>query len=188
MEKALNDYLEKIEKTLKPFPISERVDIIVEIKSEILKLQSAGKNAEEIIEQLGNPKDLAKTYMRDPIPKYNSFGWNRFFLICIYYSLSFLSGLIVIPTLAITAPVLMTCGIVSPILMAVKLVDYIFNLSFPYIENMGVFIGIMELNPIAEFGWSIVIGVLCYLAGRGCWKLLVSYIQGVRKAKRYLSI
>ena len=34
MEKILNDYLEKIEKYLKPLPISERVDIVKEIKSD----------------------------------------------------------------------------------------------------------------------------------------------------------
>ena len=46
MEKNLNDYLEKIEKYLKPLPISERVDIVKEIKSEILELQGEGKTAE----------------------------------------------------------------------------------------------------------------------------------------------
>lgn len=188
MEKILNDYLEKIEKYLKPLPVSERVDIVKEIKSEILELQGDGKTSEEIMERLGNPKELAKAYLGDLIAKSNSFSWNRVLAICAYYSLASLSGLIVIPTLAIIAPVLIVCGIVSPILMAVKMVDYIFNLSLPYVENMGVFTDIVELNPIAEFGCSVVIGVLLYLAGRGCWKLLVYYIKGVSKAKRHLSI
>ena len=48
MEKILNDYLEKIERYLKPLPISERVDIVKEIQSEIFELQSNGKNAKEI--------------------------------------------------------------------------------------------------------------------------------------------
>ena len=43
MEKILNDYLEKVEKYLKPLPVSERVDIVKEIKSEILELQGNGK-------------------------------------------------------------------------------------------------------------------------------------------------
>ena len=60
MEKILNDYLEKVEKYLKPLPVSERVDIVKEIKSEILELQGNGKAAGEIIERLGNPKELAK--------------------------------------------------------------------------------------------------------------------------------
>ena len=44
MEKILNDYLEKIERYLKPLPISERVDIVKEIQSEIFELQSNGKS------------------------------------------------------------------------------------------------------------------------------------------------
>lgn len=39
MEKLLNYYLEKIEKYLKPLLVSERVDIVEEIKSEMLELQ-----------------------------------------------------------------------------------------------------------------------------------------------------
>ena len=60
MEKSLNDYLEKIEKNLKPLPVSERVDIVKEIKSEILELQGDGKTPEEILERMGNPKELEK--------------------------------------------------------------------------------------------------------------------------------
>ena len=63
MEKNLNDYLDKVEKYLKPLPISERVDIVKEIKSEILELQSDGKTAEQITGRLGNPKELAKAYV-----------------------------------------------------------------------------------------------------------------------------
>lgn len=43
MERILNNYLEKIEKYLKPLPVSERVDIVKEIKSEMLELQDNGK-------------------------------------------------------------------------------------------------------------------------------------------------
>lgn len=42
MEKELNDYLEKVEKHLKPLPVSERIDIVQEIKSEILELRGEG--------------------------------------------------------------------------------------------------------------------------------------------------
>ena len=87
MEKILNDYLEKIEKYLKPLPISERVDIVKEIKSEILELQGDGKTAEQITGRLGNPKELAKAYLGDLIAKSNSFSWNRVLAICAYYSI-----------------------------------------------------------------------------------------------------
>lgn len=185
MEKILNDYLEKIEKYLKPLPVSERVDIVKEIKSEILELQGDGKTSEEIIERLGNSKELAKAYLGDLIAKSSSFSWNRVLAICAYYSLASLSGLIVIPVLAICAPVFIGCAIATPILGAVKLIDALLNLGIPYASYIGIS-GIE--NPAIVFILSIVMGVVLYLIGRGCWKLMACYIKGVSKAKRHLSI
>ena len=165
MEKILNDYLEKIEKYLKPLPVSERVDIVKEIKSEILELQGDGKTSEEIIERLGNPKELAKAYLGDLIAKSSSFSWNR--------------------VLAICAPVFIVCAIATPIMGAVKLIDALLNLGIPYASYIGIS-GIE--NPAIVFVLSIVMGVVLYLIGHGCWKLLVYYIKGVSKAKRHLSI
>ena len=48
LEKSLNEYLEKIEKYLKPLIVSERVDIVKEIKSEMLELQASGTSTEQI--------------------------------------------------------------------------------------------------------------------------------------------
>lgn len=39
LEKSLNEYLEKIEKYLKLLIVSERVDIVKEIKSEMLEVE-----------------------------------------------------------------------------------------------------------------------------------------------------
>ena len=185
MEKSLNDYLEKIEKNLKPLPVSERVDIVKEIKSEILELQGDGKTPEEILERMGNPKELAKAYLGDLIAKSSSFSWSRMLAICAYYSLADLSGMIVIPVLVICAPVFIVCGIAAPVLGAVKLIDTLLHLGIPYAGCIGIS-GIE--NPAIVFVLSIVMGVALYLAGRGCWKLLVYYIKGVSQAKRFLSI
>ena len=185
MEKSLNDYLEKIEKNLKPLPVSERVDIVKEIKSEILELQGDGKTLEEILERMGNPKELAKAYLGDLIAKSSSFSWSRMLAICAYYSLAGLSGMIVIPVLVICAPVFIACGIAAPVLGAVKLIDTLLHLGIPYAGCIGIS-GIE--NPAIVFVLSIVMGVALYLAGRGCWKLLVYYIKGVSQAKRFLSI
>lgn len=185
MEMILNDYLEKIEKNLKPLPVSERVDIVKEIKSEILELQRNGKTPEEIIERMGNPKELAKAYLGDLIAKSSSFSWSRVLAICAYYSLASLSGLIVIPVLAICAPVFIICAIAMPILGAIKLIDALLNLGIPYAGYIGIS-GIE--NPVIVLVLSIVMGVVLYLIGRGCWKLLVYYIKGVSQAKRFLSI
>lgn len=185
MNKILNDYLEKIEKYLKPLPVSERVDIVKEIESEIFELQRNGKTAEEIIERMGDAKELAKAYLGDLIAKGHSFSWNRVLAICAYYSLVSLSGLFVIPILVICAPVFIICGIATPIIGAVKLIDELLNLGIPYANYIGIS-GIE--NPVVAFIICIVIGIVLYIIGSGCWKLLVYYIKGVSKAKKHLSI
>lgn len=185
MNKILNDYLGKIEKYLKPLPVSERVDIVKEIESEIFELQRNGKTAEEIIERMGDAKELAKAYLGDLIAKGHFFSWNRVLAICAYYSLVSLSGLFVIPILVICAPVFIICGIATPIIGAVKLIDELLNLGIPYANYIGIS-GIE--NPVVAFIICIVIGIVLYIIGSGCWKLLVYYIKGVSKAKKHLSI
>lgn len=188
MNAAFEKYLDTVDKCLKPLPTSERMDIVKEIKGYILEMESDNLTSEQILERLGKPKDLAKAYLGDLLSNESGFSWNRFLTVCAFYSIVGFSGMFVIPCLVIMAPVLIVCGIASPILMAIKMVDYILNLGLPYMENMGVFTGIMELNPIAEFVVALVVGVLLYLAGRSCWKLLVNYCKKVSKTKSDLSI
>lgn len=188
MEKVLNDYLEKMEKYLKPVAVSERVDIIKEIKSEMQELQNNGVPAGKIIERLGEPKDLAKAYLGDLLSKESRFSWNRFLIVCAFYSLVGFSGMIVIPCLGIIAPAFIVCGIIAPVLGAVKMIDYLFSLHIPYVENIGIFLdGVVTFHPVVEFIISLVIGVLIYLAGRGAWKLLVLYCRKISKTAGRLS-
>ncbi len=189
MEKVLNEYLEKMEKYLRPVAVSERVDIIKEIKSEMQELQNNDIPAEQIIERLGNPKDLAKAYLGDLLSKESSFSWNRFLIVCAFYSLVGFSGVVVIPCLAIIAPTFIVFGAISPILAAVKMIDYIFTLGIPYVENISISLGgIVTFNPIIEFIISLVIGALLYWLGRGTWKLLVLYCKKISRTASNLSI
>ena len=189
MEKVLNEYLEKIEKCLKPLPVAERVDIVKEIQSEMSDLQSGGKTPEEIVARLGKPKELARAYLGDLIARSGSFSWTRILALCAYYSLAGLSGLIVIPCLGIIAPTFLLCAAVCPILGAVKFLDSLFRLGLPYVQNIGIFLdGIAQLTPAVEFAGCLVISVLFYLGGRACWKLLVCYIKGVSKVRDRLPL
>ncbi|MDE5778515.1 MAG: DUF1700 domain-containing protein [Lachnospiraceae bacterium] len=185
MDKFLNEYLEQVEKCLKPLAVSERIDIVKEIKSEMVELQSEGKTAEEIIERLGKPKELAKAYLGDLISQNNYFSWNRVLAVCAFYSLAGFSGLFVIPTLGIVAPVFIFCAIITPILGAIKLIDSLVNLGFPYASYIGF---ATITNPLAVFVLSILTGVVLYLIGRGSWKLLIYYIKAISKTKRHLSV
>ncbi len=183
MDKTLNDYLETVERSLKPLPVSERVDIVKEIKSEMLELQGGGKTAGEIVERLGDPKALAKAYLGDLIAEGGAFSGKRVLALCAYYSLAGLSGMFVIPVLAICAPVFILCAAVAPISGAVKLIDALFGLGIPFAARVGI-AGIE--NPFAVFVLSIVLGAALYLIGWGCWRLLLRYIRGVSSVKQRL--
>ena len=57
MEQELNAYLERVDRCLKPMSAWERVDIVQEIRSEILELAEQGLGAGAIMERLGAPRD-----------------------------------------------------------------------------------------------------------------------------------
>lgn len=185
MDTRLNEYLEQIEKSLKPLPVSERVDIVQEIKSEMQELQGAGQTSQQIIQRLGDPRELARAYLGDMIAKDDRFSWGRVLAICAYYSLTGLTGLVIIPTLGICAPAFLLCGIAAPLLGVVKLVNDLLRLHIPYAEYITV-AGVS--NPILAFLFCVVAGLALCSLGFGCWKLLVGYIKSVSKVKRSLSV
>lgn len=69
--------------------------------------------------------------------------------------------MIVIPTLAVIAPVFVVCGAICPVIGAVKFLDRILGLGLPYMENVGIFMGAsVPINPAAEFLLILFVGVL----------------------------
>ena len=161
MNAKLEKYLNTVEKHLNPLPASERIDIVKEIKSLIIELENDNVPTEIIINRLGDPKELAKAYLGNLLANSKGFSWNRILIICAFYSIVGFSGMIVIPCLAIIAPVFMICGIATPILAAIKMIDYIFSLGIPYMQNIGILLdGLVELNPIVEFICCVPVGAL----------------------------
>lgn len=181
-------YLSVIDRHLRPLPTSERIDIVKEIKGSILEMEHENLTQEQIMERLGDPKELSKAYLGDLLSNGAGFSWNRFLTICAYYSVVGISGLIIIPTLAIIAPVFIACAVIVPLLAIAKLVNYLLNLGIPYIESIRFQIGSNVLNPISAFIVSIITGVILYLIGYCSWKLLLGYCKKISKTKKELSM
>ncbi len=72
LEKSLNEYLEKIEKYLKPLIVSERVDIVKEIYplakdfTDFLRLLLSLKTTNAIQQVVWMDKDAFENFMNDP--------------------------------------------------------------------------------------------------------------------------
>lgn len=184
MEKSLEKYLETMEKCLRPVPVSERTDIVSEIKSEMLDLQSSGVPAESILERLGEPKDLAKAYLGDLLTKEP--GWNKVLVAAAFYSLAGLSGMFVFPLLGIIAPSFLLCGVLCPVLGAVKLANVLFRLNIPWTDNVGIQISNVTLTPVTEFVLMVLMGVALVFLGWGAWKLLKLYCKKIAAAAKRL--
>ena len=113
MDKLLDQYLEDVDRRLRPMPASERVDIVKEIKSELLELEAQGLGPEEIVSRLGGPRELAAAYLSDAIVKNPRFSFRRLGAVAAFYSLAGLGGMIVLPTTSIMAG-----GVLGPVLLS----------------------------------------------------------------------
>ncbi|MFG6383947.1 MAG: DUF1700 domain-containing protein [Lachnospiraceae bacterium] len=185
MNIAFEKYLNTIDKHLKPLPTSERIDIVKEIKSSILEMEHDNFSIEQILERLGEPKELSKAYLGDFITKKRGFSWNRFLTICSFYGLTGFSGMFILPSLGIIAPIFLFCGIITPIAGLLKFICFLFGYNLPYIMFQ---FGSFTLHPALGFLLSIIIGIIFILLGKGAWKLLLHYIKTVSKTKQELSI
>lgn len=92
MDAKLEKYLDTVDKHLKPLPVSERVDIVKEVKASMQEMQAEGLSSEQILARLGDAKDLARAYLGDLLAESNGFSWTRVLTVCAFYSLVRFSG------------------------------------------------------------------------------------------------
>lgn len=184
MDKMMDDYLNKIDRYLRPMAASERADIINEIKSEMIELQTqASLSDEQILERLGNPKELAKAYLGESIAKSNTFSLRRFGAVAAFYSLAGFTGMFVLPFCSVLAVALMFSGMISPIAGIIEFIGFILGVEVPFVSfQMGTY----TAPPYIALPLSVVFGIILFLAGKGVWKIMIKYIQAVSLGKRKL--
>mgnify|MGYP000874268645 CR=1 FL=1 len=184
MDNLLENYLSVIEKNLKPLPISERVDIIKEIKSYIIELgKQDGLSPEEIIEKLGDPKELAKEYLGNMICNDSSFKWSKMRAVLAFYSTTGLGGMFVLPIFTVMAGGFMFCGIIAPIAGLIKAGGYLIGIDVPFVSFK---IGSFSLHPLLQLPATLGLGALLYWAGKGSWKIVLKYVNTISNKKRKL--
>lgn len=181
MELILNNYLVKMEKYLKALPAEERIDIVNELKSEMMELSDKGVSAEEILDRLGNPKVLARAYLADEIGKMKKFSWKKFAMIFSFYSYASIGGMFILPITSCLAVAFILSGIVCPVAGVIKFIAHFCGKEMPYLT---LTIGNYSASAIAFLPISIGLGVIMFLLGWAFWKLTVLFIKSVGKHKR----
>lgn len=184
MEQELDTYLDRIDRCLRPMSASERVDIVREIKSEILELEAADVSSQEIMARLGAPKELAAAYLSDAIVKNPRFSWKRLGSIAAFYSLAGLGGMIVLPAASITAVTFMVCGAVAPTLGLLQFLASLVGIDVPWVMLQ---LGSWTAPPAVAFPVSALTGLLLLLAGRGLWKFTIAFVRMIGEKRRRLA-
>lgn len=184
MDKLLEDYLEKIDKYLRPMAASERVDIVKEIKSELLELEARGLTPEEIVARLGAPRDLAAAYLSDAIVKNPRFSWRRLGAVAAFYSMAGLGGIFVLPVTSLLALGFLLGGALAPVAGLVKFLGAVAGIDMPWVMFQ---FGSWTAPPAMAFGLSVITGGLLLLAGLGLWKITVAFVRMIGEKRRGLA-
>lgn len=185
MEQELEAYLQAVNDYLHRLPLSERTDIIKEIKSSMLDMEADGQSPAAILQRLGRPAEMAKGYLGEQ-PWEATPPRQYFFRALAFYSGVGLSGLIVLPTLVIFAPTFLFTGALSIILGLARWGVVVFHLPYQELfQNIGV-AGVT--NPHVELLIILVLGLALMIGGYLSWKLLVFYCQKVLQIKRRLHV
>ncbi len=184
MEKILNEYLEKIEKYLKPMAASERVDIVKEIKSGMLELKCDGASAEQIIERLGNPKELAEAYLGETIAQSSGFNWRKLSAVIAFYSLAGIGGMFVLLITSIYGITFIASGVLCPVAGIIKLIAHLIGYE---IAEIGISMGSFSANAIVFLPISILLGIVLFVIGKLLWKLTMVMIQSMSKGKKEIT-
>ena len=184
MDRVLENYLEQIDRHLRPMPASERVDIVKEIKSELLELEAQGLTTEEITGRLGGTRELAAAYLGDAIAKNPRFGWRQLGSVAAFYSLAGLGGIFVLPVTSLLALGFILGGSLAPVMGLVKFLGSLVGIDMPWIMFQ---FGSWTAPPGLAFLLSIVTGVLLLAAGRGLWRVTVGFVRMIGERRRKLA-
>ena len=183
MDKRLEVYLEKVNKYLKGMTIDEREDIIKEIRSTMVDMQDDDLVVDQILERLGDPKDMAKAYLGDMITKTEGLSFKKVMMMIGYYSIVGISGMMIIPVLGIMSPTLILSGAVCIIAGFLKVIGEALgdDMSFIMVNIAG-----NSFSPFMTLIICIMCGIAFIIIGVIMWKGLKYYIEKVSVGKKYI--
>ncbi|MDU7163876.1 MAG: DUF1700 domain-containing protein [Anaerococcus vaginalis] len=177
----LEKYLLQVDKNLKYMSISEKTDILSELKNSFYERLNNGQSAEYIISKMESPKDLAFSYMSDSIVKSKDFSFKNLIMAIGFYSYASLAWISLIPTLAILS------------------ISFFFSSGISVLAGvMGLFKGIIHIKPIDEmkfifFGFELkgfsaliaglILALLFFIIGILFWKATIITIKFLQNKK-----
>ena len=188
MEKELNykleSYLKKVDDQLNFIPVSDKADILSELKNTFYERLLDGQTEEEILNEMESPRELALSYMSESITKDQKFTWRKSLKVFTVYSAMFFSSISIIPTLAalsfgffISSGLCILVGVIG-LLRGVFSISLFYELKFPFFSH--------ELEGFPALITGLILAVIFGLLGMVCWKGVVRTVKFLQKQQRNL--
>ena len=178
---ALEKDLSQVDKHLKYMPVSEKTDILSELKSSFYERVEQGQTENDIIAEMGPAKDFALSYLGKAIVENKNFSFRHFMMALGFYSFASLAWVSLIPALAIcSASFFFSCG-VSVLAGAMGLLKGF--LHIPLIDKMQFIFFIYELKGIPALLVGLLSAVIFFFLGILSWKGTVGMIRLLQSMK-----
>ena len=188
MEKELNykleSYLKKVDDQLNFIPVSDKADILSELKNTFYERLLDGQTEEEILNEMESPRELALSYMSESITKDQKFTWRKSLKVFTVYSAMFFSSISIIPTLAalsfgffISSGLCILVGVIG-LLRGVFSISLFYELKFQFFSH--------ELEGFPALITGLILAVIFGLLAMVCWKGVVRTVKFLQKQQRNL--
>lgn len=184
MTELSKPFLEKVYRSLQGISAEEKSEIIEEIQNHINEAVRDGASEQAVIDNLGDPVILAKSYVGENILKHKSFNPAYLAKMIRFYSFTGLSGMFVIPCTAVLSIGLYFSAIVAGLAGLAQAFANLFGYSVPITTfNFGFW----QAPDIIAIPLTFVFAVLFYLGGKKLWQILNNYLAAISKQHRKLT-
>ncbi len=178
----LEKYLTHVDRYLRYLPISEKTDILSELKSSFYERLKAGQTSSEIISNMPSAKDLAGNYIDDAFVKTNKLSFKTLCKYILFFSYSSLIWLAVIPTLFTLAIGFFLSGILSFAAGIMGLLKGFINISL--LDKIKFIFVFYELKGISALIVGILFAIIFTILGILTWRGTVRLIRFLQNKKR----
>lgn len=169
-DQKMNEYLEAVNQNLKHLTLSEKEEIINEIKSHIKETQmKQGIEMDMILQQLGDPSELGKAFAGQTIANTTSFNIRSLSRTISFYGATSFGGLF----LSVLAGSLYLCSFLTLLGGAVKTGGALLGFEMSFVAFI---IGDWSVPDLLAFPVAIPFAVLFYYGSKKLWKVLKSYL------------
>lgn len=177
----IEKYLSQVDHYLRYMPVTEKTDILSELKNSFYERMRNGQTEEAIIAEMESPKALAMSYVGDSIIKDKKFSFKRFLSVFGFYSVASLAWISIIPTLAALSISFFFSAGVSVLAGVIGLLKGVVHIDL--IENLKLVFFAYELKGLPALLVGLVMAIIFTALGVICWKGTAKVIQALKTAK-----